>query len=442
MDQYENQDQQILAEESVLEPDIPVEEHVRFELTPEQPEAEPAAEIPEKKPRRKRRTGKILVALVAVLALVAGSCGVTAAFYAIRLSAQEKRTEQTLLQLQQQIAELKEELDSKSFTGNGNSISGSGNTTADGSLTPGQLYAKTVRSVVAITNEIVLGSGGQVSTGVSYGTGFILTEDGYIVTNYHVVENATNLTVTTYDGTNYTAVIRGYDATNDLAVLKIGAQGLEPAVVGSSDDLIVGDQVAVIGNPLGDLNSTLTMGYVSGKDRVISTDGSLINMLQTDASVNPGNSGGPIFNMKGEVVGIITAKYSGTTTSGATIEGIGFAIPVDDVTKKIDDLMNYGYITGGYLGVLVHDIDKDTAQYYGLPYGVYVSGTTAGYCAQEAGVQAKDIIIGLGDQQITCMNDLTRALQEYQGGETTTITVWRAGLELELEITLDAKPQQ
>ncbi len=415
------------------EPEIPVSEPIQFEVAQEQ---EPR---PQRRPKKKKRFFAILAAMLAVA--VVASC-VTGIFYTVRLTAQKKRTEQTLVQLQQQIKDLQEELNDKSFTGNGNSISGTGNVAPNGGMTPGQLYARAVHSVVAITNEIVINNGGQVATGSSSGSGFILTEDGFIVTNYHVVENATTLTVTTYDGTNYTAQLRGYDSTNDLAVLKIDAVRLEPVTMGSSDDLIVGDQVAVIGNPLGDLNATLTVGSVSAKDRIITTDGSQINMLQTDAAVNPGNSGGPIFNMKGEVVGIITAKYSGLTPSGATIEGIGFAIPVDDVMKKIDDLVKFGYVTGGYLGVLVHDVDREAAEYYGLPYGVYVTGTTAGFCAQAAGVQAKDIIVALGDVQITNMNDLTRALQAYKGGEQTTITVWRAGMEVVLDITLDAKPQQ
>ena len=164
-------------------------------------------------------------------------------------------------------------------------------------------------------------------------------------------------------------------------------------------------------------------------------------MLQTDAAINSGNSGGPLFNMKGEVVGITTAKYSGTTTSGATIEGIGFAIPMDDVLKKITDLRDYGFITGAALGVMVHDVDKATAEYYGLPMGAYVVEVVAGNCAAAAGVQPKDIIVAVGDDMVTSLNELSRVLEQYRGGEQTTITVWRGGKEVVLDITLDPRKQ-
>lgn len=427
-----------VSEETVT---VPPEE-LPAEAEPAEAEAPAdAGDAPEIKPKKRRKTGKVLLALLVALCLVAGSCCATAVFCYSRLAAQEKRTEQLLSQLNTQIQTLEDELSAKSFTGNGNSISGTANTTDDGTMTPGQVYAQVADSVVAITSKVTVTSGTQTTTGTSYGTGFVLTEDGYIVTNYHVVENATSVTITTHDGEDLPAELCGYDSTNDIAVLKAEAQGLQAAVIGSSDDLIVGDQVVVIGNPLGDLTATLTVGYISGKDRVISTDGSLINMLQTDAAVNSGNSGGPIFNMNGEVVGIITAKYSGTTSSGATIEGIGFAIPIDDVARKISDLKEYGYVTGAYLGVMVQDMNQTVAEYYGLPMGAYVSDVTDGYCAKAAGVQAKDIIVALGDHTITSLNDLTRALQDYEAGDVTTITVWRSGLELVLDITLDAKPQ-
>ena len=415
----------------------PVPEENPSEWRPEESEPVPEAPKPEKK--KKRGVWKALLAAILAVAAVAAGCGITASYVRSSLAAQDKRNQQLMDQLNQQIADLKEEIKDNSFTGNGNSISGSENTGADDGMTPGQVYAKNVKSVVAISNQVTTNIYGQISETASSGSGFIISEDGYIVSNYHVVEGATKLTVILYNSTEYEAAVVGYDKANDLAVLKIDAQGLQAAVLGSSGDLIVGDQVVAIGNPLGELTSTLTVGFVSAKDRSINTEGTLINMIQTDAAINPGNSGGPLFNMKGEVIGITTAKYSGTTSSGASIEGIGFAIPMDDVIKKINDLVEYGYITGAQLGVLVHDMDQATAEYYNLPMGAYVKDVTRGSCAGKAGVKAKDIIVALGGYSVASLNDLSAALQQFKGGETTTITVWRGGVEMDLEITLDAK---
>jgi serine protease Do len=337
--------------------------------------------------------------------------------------------------MQQTIEDLREEIKDNSFTGNGNSLSGTPNTNTEG-LTPAQVYAQSVDSIVLVSATITRVTG---QMGKSTGSGFVISEDGYVVTNYHVVDGASSVSVTLHNGLQHKAKVVGFDNANDVAVLKIEAKGLDCLTVGSSSDLIVGDQVVAIGNPLGELTSTLTVGYISARDRDVNTDGSVINMLQTDAAINSGNSGGPLFNMKGEVVGITTAKYSGTTNSGATIEGIGFAIPMDDVLKKITDLRDYGYITGAALGVMVHDMDKKTAEYYGLPMGAYVVEVVAGNCAAAAGVLPKDIIIAIGDDMVTSLNELSRVLEQYQGGEQTTITVWRGGREVVLDITLDAR---
>lgn len=278
-------------------------------------------------------------------------------------------------------------------------------------------------------------------SGTSAGSGFVLTKDGYIITNHHVIENATSVKVSTYDGTEYDAQIIGSDSTNDVAVLKVDAEDLSAVTIGSSDDLVVGDQVVAIGNPLGELTSTLTVGYVSAKDRDVTTEGTILNMIQTDAAINSGNSGGPLFNMKGEVVGITTAKYSGSSSSGASIEGIGFAIPIDDVMPLVDDLINYGYVNSAYLGVMVSNMDEETAAYYNLPIGVYVQEVTPGYAAEKAGVQAKDIIVALGDCNVSNTSDLTRLLRNYKAGDKTTLTVYRSGAKVVLDITLDEKPQ-
>ena len=420
-------------QETIIEQqEIPAEP----EAVSQEPEETEIAPVQKKK--RGAKLLRVLLSCVLTLALVAVGSISTAVFLQMYWGDEIKRSEQLIHQMGMTIKDLEEQIKDNSFTGNGNSVSGTPNTNAEG-MTPAQIYAKNVSSTVSITSTADANVMGQATQSVSYGSGFILTEDGYVVTNYHVVEKATKITVTTYDGTQHPAQLIGGDSANDIAVLKIKAQGLPCATLGSSDDLIVGDQVVAIGNPLGELTATLTVGYISARDRDVNTDGSVINMLQTDAAINSGNSGGPLFNMKGEVVGITTAKYSGTTNSGTTIEGIGFAIPIDDVLKKITDLRDYGYITGAALGVMVHDVDRQTAQYYGLPMGAYVVEVVAGNCAATAGVLPKDIIIAIGDEMVTSLNELTSVLESYKGGEQTTITVWRGGREIKLDITLDAR---
>ncbi len=391
-----------------------------------------------KKPKRaKSGTWKKIVAAAAAVVILAGSCGLTALAVNSRW---EKETARMQSAFDQKLDALEKQV--SSLPSSGTSVSGSPVAAPEGGLTPSQVYAQNVKSVVAINNQATTNIYGQVTETASSGSGFILTEDGYIVTNYHVIAGASRLTVITADKTEYDATYVGGDESNDVALLKIDATGLPAVTIGSSDDLIVGDQVVAIGNPLGELTNTQTVGYVSAKDRDVATDGRVISMIQTDAAINPGNSGGPLFNMKGEVVGITTAKYSGTTSSGASIEGIGFAIPIDDVLPIIEDLQSYGYVTGAYLGVMVRDMDESTAKMFNLPMGAYVESVTEGYCAERAGVQAKDIIIGLGSTEIASRTDLTRALRKLEPGDTTTLTVYRSGQQLSLSITLDERPRE
>ena len=374
-----------------------------------------------------------VVAAVLAVAVLAGGCGLTAFFVNSRWEAETQqmtqRFDEKLNQLQSQLDAAKKQIQ----TVNSNPVLTPGQT-------PGQVYAGNVDCVVLITCEVSGNINGQISSGTSAGSGFILTENGYIVTNHHVIEGATAIKVTTYGGTVYDAVLVGSDAANDVAVVKVEAEGMPAVTVGSSSDLVVGDQVVAIGNPLGELTSTMTAGYISAMNRDVTTEGRTINMIQTDAAINSGNSGGPLFNMKGEVVGITTAKYSGASASGATIEGIGFAIPIDDVIGMVNDLVTYGYVTGAYLGVLVSDMNAEAAAYYNLPMGAYVQEVTPGYCAETAGLQAKDIIIALGEYEVRNISGLTRALRNFEAGDTTTITVCRGGEEIVLTITLDEKP--
>ena len=311
-------------------------------------------------------------------------------------------------------------------------------------VTTTQVYEDNVSSVVGIMNEgKTTNVFGQTAAIASSGSGFIIREDGYIVTNCHVIENAESLRVSLYNGHEYQAVLVGSDADFDVAVLKIEAEDLDAVTIGDSDLLRVGDQVAAIGNPLGELTLSMTVGYISARDRELNTDGRPMNMLQTDVAINSGNSGGPLFDMKGNVIGITTAKYSGSTSSGASIEGIGFALPINDVMGIVNDLMELGYVSGqAYLGVTTMEMDSRTAQMYSLPMGVYISSVTKGSCAEKAGIQKGDIILKLGGQETTTYTALRRALRTYSPGDTTTITVYRAGAEMELTVTLDERPSE
>ena len=412
--------------------------------TDQQPQQEPTYqyqpqyEAPKPKKQKKQKSGiaKKILAAVLTLVLVAGSCGVTALLVNNHW---ENRTQQMNAAFSKSIQELQKQIDSASAA----SVPTPGNAVAAGDLlTPSQVYAANVNSVVSITCTVQSSSYyGGVTQGTSSGSGFILTEDGYVITNWHVVDGASDVSVGTYDGTEYPATVIGTYEDNDIAVLKVDASGLPAVTIGASDDLVIGDMVVAIGNALGTLASTQTVGYVSAKDRDVTTDGSIISMIQTDAAINSGNSGGPLFNMYGQVVGITTAKYTGTSGSGATIEGIGFAIPIDDVMGIISDLIDYGYVTGAYMGITVSNTDEESAAMFGLPVGAYVMSVEEGGSADRAGIQPKDIIIDLGGYEVKGITTLTRALRNFKSGDTTTVTIIRSGAQMELEITLDEKPQ-
>ncbi len=395
--------------------------------------------FPSQEPKKSKSSGKAWKTTAAVglaVVLLAGGCGGTAALvnhhWEEKTNAMNAQYEKKFEEIQNQISK-----GSSQSATPGSTVS----SVSQGAMTPGQVYAENVEGVVAISNQAVTTNiFGQVSETASSGSGFIISEDGYVISNYHVVEGATKLTVITYDTKEYEAKVVGFDAGNDVALLKIEAKGLHPVKIGSSDSLIVGDQVAAIGNPLGELTSSLTVGYVSAKDRTINTEGSFINMIQIDAAINPGNSGGPLFNMKGEVIGINTAKYSGATGSGATIEGIGFAIPIDDVMDIVNDLKEFGYVNSAYLGVSVMGVDDQTSALYGLPHGSLIQSVVDGSCADKAGLKQQDIIVKLGDYEIASNTDLTRALRRFKAGDETVVTVYRAGQNVELSIVLDEKP--
>ena len=309
-----------------------------------------------------------------------------------------------------------------------------------------EIYASWVNSTVGISTEIVTTNwfGQQVIGGAAAGSGFVISSDGYIVTNYHVVEGAHTIKVTFYDGSEYQAKLVGGEANNDGAVLKIDAQGLTPVIIGNSDNLHVGQTVTAIGNPLGELTFSQSAGIISAMDRTVTFDGGVkINMLQTDCTINAGNSGGPLFNLYGEVIGITSAKYSNNGSySEATIEGIGFAIPMNDVEGIIKDLIEHGYVTGKpNVGVLLDDIDINALR-YGIPDGAEIMAILEGSCAQKAGLQVGDIVTKVDDAEITSVTGLQDAVRKHRAGDSVIFTVYRNGDTKEITMTLDESNQE
>ena len=408
---------------------------------PYQYQYQPQTQPPEKREKKPRRSGKspwkTVIAAVLVVALVASGCLITASGVNRKW---EQKTSQITQQLGRQIDDLQKQIDSAPASGGTSGALPA----ADGSaMTPAQLYQSNVDSVVAISCTMQTTAYGQTVQGTSSGSGFILSADGYVVTNYHVVQSASDITVTTHSGDEYAATVKGYDATNDVAVLKVEAEGLSAVSIGSTSDLSIGDMVVAIGNPLGRLAATETVGYVSGINREVTTDNTVISMLQTDAAINPGNSGGPLFNMYGEVIGITTAKYSGTTNSGASIEGIGFAIPINTAMDIAQQLIENGAVARPVLGVSILDIqDSSTAQQYGVSaLGVYVADVTKGGGAEAAGVQRGDRIIAIDDTAVSSTSTVKSYLADKQVGDTVTLQVERDGKVLTLNVTLGNSAQ-
>jgi serine protease Do len=277
-------------------------------------------------------------------------------------------------------------------------------------------------------------------TATSAGSGFVISDNGYIITNYHVIDNADVIKVTFYDGTEYEAKYVGGEESNDLAVLKIDASGLTPVVLGDSDTLEVGATVSTIGNALGSLSFSQTSGAVSGLGRSVTySDGFIISMIQTDCTINSGNSGGPLFDQYGRVVGITSAKYSNNAdSSSAAIENIGFAVPINDVKNIITDILEHGYVVRPYLGITVATVTNEYAQIFGWPKGVYVNSVEENSCSAKAGLQKGDIITKVGDTEITSNAELTAAKNKYSPGDSVDLTIYRSGETITLTVTFDA----
>jgi serine protease Do len=307
-------------------------------------------------------------------------------------------------------------------------------------LTTAEIYAKYVNSCVGITVDIVSTNVfGQTVTGAAAGSGFVITEDGYILTNYHVIDGANSIKVTFDNGKEYTATYVGGEEKNDIAVIKVDATGLTPVVIGKSSDMLVGEQVTTIGNPLGELTFSESTGIISALDRSITmSDGRQMNMIQTDCAINSGNSGGPLFNSHGEVIGIVSAKYSsGNNSSSASVEGLGFAIPMDDVANMVSDLVKNGYVTGKpIMGISVADVDESVTS-YGVPQGAIIRVVTPDLCGAKAGLQAGDIVTKIDNTDVTSASDLTSAIGNYKPGDKVTLTIFRSGETKTVEVTLE-----
>lgn len=400
----------------------------RYYTPPEKAPREP------KEPRAPRKSpGKAgsfarTVCLCLVCALLGGLGG--GAYVASRLT-------ERVDALQQGMTELKEQ----TLAEDGSTFASATAAGEAGTLSASTIYDRACRQVVGITTEVAYTNlFGLTSSSAVTGTGFIVSENGYIVTNYHVIEYAytggQDLTVMLHDGTRYSASIVGVEESNDIAVLKIDAANLSPADLGDSDSLTVGDTVYAVGNPLGDLDFSMSTGHVSALDRVIKTDENVdsINMFQIDAAVNSGNSGGPVYNTRGEVIGVVTAKYSDTG-----VEGIGFAIPINDAASIAQDLITNGYVTGkAYMGVKLDErYTSMYSQYYGMPLGAYVYSVDPGSSAEKAGLRPGDIITGLGDADVSCYDDLSSAVKSFSAGDTTEVRIYRAGENLTVSITFD-----
>ena len=310
-------------------------------------------------------------------------------------------------------------------------------------MTPAEVYASTVGSVVSINcSAVSTNIFGQRVESASSGSGFVITQDGYIVTNHHVVASASSVKVTMYDGKEYSAAVVGSDSDYDVAVLKVETTGLQPVTLGNSADVNVGDTVLAIGNPLGELTFSMSQGIVSCCDRAITVSGTPFNMIQVDASINPGNSGGPLMNLYGEVVGIVSAKYS--SYSNTAVEGLGFAIPIGDVQAVITDIMENGQITSKpSMGITAGTMTRQMATQYQIDKdnGVFVYSVDKGGAGEKAGLRMGDVITKVDSMKITSMEDLTAAKKGHRAGDTVTVIYYRDGQNYSTELTFDAKTE-
>lgn len=388
-----------------------------------EPAADPVVTNTPAQPKKHHRGIGRVVALILSCAVISAACGFGGAI----LAQNGSRTGKTTVQQSNRTA----------TTVNVKKVDG------QTLMSPAEVYASTVNSVVSINcSAVSTNIFGQQTESASSGSGFIYTADGYIVTNQHVIANASSINVTLYNGDTYPATLVGSDSDYDVAVLKIDAKDLPAVTLGNSTDVNVGDTVMAIGNPLGELTFSMSSGIVSCVNRAINVEGTPFNMIQVDASINPGNSGGPLMNLYGEVVGIVSAKYS--SYADTTVEGLGFAIPINDVQSIISDIMENGSVTDkAYMAITAGTMTQQMAAQYKInaTEGVFVYSVEDGGAGDKAGLKLGDVITKLNDTQITSMEDLSAAKKGFKAGDTVTLTVLRDGQETTTQLTFDAQPQ-
>ena len=428
--------------------------------------SDPNGGDPNKKPKKKHTGLKVAAFVLAMVLVSGGSIGV---YEGIRSSNADNSS--SIVASNDSSAAESSTSDSSSSKKSDSSQSWIQLASTNGSMSVADIVKKVTPSVVGVqstfssangsNNNPMNGYGGffgygsqgnngsQGMTGV--GTGIIMSKDGYIVTNAHVIYDdeygygeASSVQIQMSDEeTTYDARIVAYDKEADIAVLKIDADNLTPAEFGDSSSCEVGEMVVAIGNPLGlQFQNTVTCGIISALDRKVTINDNTMTLIQTDTAINNGNSGGPLINSSGQVIGINSAKMSSTYSGEATVEGIGFAIPMSEAKSIVDDLINYGYVTGRpQLGISCQDVTEAVSQAYNIPVGAYIFSVTAGGAADQAGLQPGDVITGIQDQTISTTEELNAVKNQYKAGDTITLTYVRAGETKKVDVTL-AEVQQ
>lgn len=428
--------------------------------------SDPNGGDPNKKPKKKHTGLKVAAFVLAMVLVSGGSIGV---YEGIRSSNADNSS--SIVASNDSSAAESSTGDSSSSKKSDSSQSWIQLASTNGSMSVADIVKKVTPSVVGVqstfsssngsNNNPMNGYGGffgygsqgnngsQGMTGV--GTGIIMSKDGYIVTNAHVIYDdeygygeVSSVQIQMSDEeTTYDARIVAYDKEADIAVLKIDADNLTPAEFGDSSSCEVGEMVVAIGNPLGlQFQNTVTCGIISALDRKVTINDNTMTLIQTDTAINNGNSGGPLINSSGQVIGINSAKMSSTYSGEATVEGIGFAIPMSEAKSIVDDLINYGYVTGRpQLGISCQDVTEAVSQAYNIPVGAYIFSVTAGGAADQAGLQPGDVITGIQDQTISTTEELNAVKNQYKAGDTITLTYVRAGETKKVDVTL-AEVQQ